>query len=224
MDNKIYTLRTLMYLAKLDEKEHIIKQIALLLVDAMNDWPTKEHHDILKTIAQFKDFFGYPFVLQKYNLFVPKWTPETLEDANWRMEAGIGLHKIITLANEHLNGINFDAIVNTILTYYEQEFMLTDFIATVSYAETKNKKMPLLSGSKIAVRFDFTEISSSALLTFVAKESINPGETVTAKVKLSSCRLLKQSLSKGMNFEWLNAEKVIGSGKITELVNSKLEL
>lgn len=224
MDKQIYSWRTLMHLVRLDENDHIIKQIALLLLSAMNDWPTKEHHDIIKTITQFKDFFAYPFVLERYNLLVPKWTPKTLRDANWYLEAGASLHELITLANSHLNGINFDEIVNMVLNYYQQEFMLTDFIAKLTYTETKNKKTKLLSGAKTYVRFGVSETNTSAMVTFAAKQSINPGDTAEAKFKLSSSRSLKQSLSIGMNFEWLNAGKVIGNGKITELVNSILEL
>lgn len=226
MDTKITTMRTLMHLVNLDNTEHPTKALALLFVSALNDWPTNEHQDIKEAITQFKDFFGHPFVLEKHNLLVPKWTPQALKDSTWRLETGAALHKMIVLAQKHLNTTNFDLIVNNLLAFYEKEFRLNDLIATFKYHKTPShtNSMPLLSGFTAEISFPFSKSTSKAQVTLLNKENILPGCVAPAKIKLWRPNAFNGSLNKGMKFELTENGNAIGNGKILQVINSKLEL
>lgn len=51
MNRKINTYRSLLHLVKLDETDHILKDIAQLFLSALTDQPTETHHDIVKCIG-----------------------------------------------------------------------------------------------------------------------------------------------------------------------------
>ena len=46
MDNKIETYSTLWSLVDLDQTDHKLKEIAVLFLNAMNDWPTQDQYKI----------------------------------------------------------------------------------------------------------------------------------------------------------------------------------
>ncbi|MDX2068546.1 MAG: DUF4279 domain-containing protein [Haliscomenobacter sp.] len=121
MNPKINTYRSLLHLVRLDETDHIFKDIAQLFLSALTDWPTDDHHDIVKCIQGFKDYFGDPFTFVDGRIIniasAPDWT--------WRGEAGAALTKMIELSIEHLDTADFDVIVDRVLSYYEQKFLMT---------------------------------------------------------------------------------------------------
>lgn len=123
-----------MLLVDQDESEHVLKDIALLLVNALRDWPTDNRNDIAKCIAEFKAYFGDPFTFVNGRISnivpAPDWT--------WRGEAGAALTEMIELSIQHLQLANFDAIVDRVLGYYEQKFLLSSKqkpFSTVGYAQ-----------------------------------------------------------------------------------------
>lgn len=121
MHRKISTYRSLLHLVELDETDHILKDIAQLFLSALRDWPTDNSHDIVKCIQEFKDYFGDPFTFVDGRItnFVkaPDWT--------WRDEAGAAITEMIELSNLHFNTADFDNVVDRVLSYYEQKFLMT---------------------------------------------------------------------------------------------------
>ena len=120
MTHKINTFRSLMLLVKQDESDHPLKDIALLFVSALRDWPTDNSRDIVKCIQEFKDYFGAPMP------FVDSRSINRIKvEGWWQEEAGASLRQMIDLSIKHFGAADFDAIVDRILSYYEQKFLLT---------------------------------------------------------------------------------------------------
>ncbi len=122
MHSKINTYRSLLYLVDLDETEHIIKDIAQLFLSALRDWPTDTHQDIVKCIQEFKDYFGDPFTFVDGRIINIIHFPTY---SSWRGEAGWAITKMIELSIKHFDTADFDAIVDRMLSHYEQKFLLT---------------------------------------------------------------------------------------------------
>lgn len=121
MNRKINTYHSLLHLVDLDETDHILKDIAQLFLNALRDWPTDNSHDIVKCIQEFKSYFGDPFNIVDGRITnivkAPDWT--------WRGEAGWAITEMIKLSIQHFNTADFDAIVDRMLSYYEQKFLFT---------------------------------------------------------------------------------------------------
>ena len=120
MTRKINSYDSLMFLVSQDESDHPLKDIALLFASALIDWPTDNNQDVVKCIQEFKDYFGdpMPFVdsISINRIKVEGW---------WQEEAGASLRQMIDLSIKHFGAADFDAIVDRILSYYEQKFLLT---------------------------------------------------------------------------------------------------
>lgn len=133
MTHKINTFRSLMLLVNQDEGDHVLKDMALRFVSAMRDWPTDNYRDIAKFIQEFKGYFGDPFTFVNGRIInivnAPDWT--------WRAEAGAAITKMIELSIQHFDTEDFDAIVDRMLSYYEQKFLMTskqEPISSTGYA------------------------------------------------------------------------------------------
>ena|ERR1019366_770914 len=99
-----------------------------------------------------------------------------------------------------------------------------DFIAILKYktfAES-GRKTPASSGYRPQVKFEFTEMQTSGQQTFIDKEIVLPGETVEAEIKLLSPRFFINSLTVGMEFEFREGARVMGTGKIQRILNEEL--
>jgi Domain of unknown function (DUF4279) len=120
MTRKINSQSSLILLVKQDDSDHPLKDIALLFVSALRDWPTDNSRDIVKCIQEFKDYFGdpMPFVDSRSinRIKVEGW---------WQEEAGASLRQMIDLSIKHFGVADFDIFVDRILSYYEQKFLLT---------------------------------------------------------------------------------------------------
>ncbi len=121
MTRKIGTFRSLMLLVNLDESDHVLKDIALQFESALRDWPTDNSRDIVKCIQEFKDYFGDPFRFENGRIINIAHAP----DWSWRGESGVALTKMIELSIQHYHTADFDAIVDRVLSYYEQKFLMT---------------------------------------------------------------------------------------------------
>jgi Domain of unknown function (DUF4279) len=122
MTRKISAYRSLMLLINQDETDHPLKDIALLLGSALVDWPTDNSHDIVKCIQEFKDYFGDPFTFVDGRIINIIHFPTY---SSWRGEAGWAITKMIELSIKHFDTADFDAIVDRVLSYYVQKFLMT---------------------------------------------------------------------------------------------------
>ena len=100
-----------------------------------------------------------------------------------------------------------------------------DFIAELKYLTTEEggRKTPALSGYRPQVKFDFSVMETSGQQTFLNKKIVYPGDTVLAAIKIVSVTSFANSLKVGMTFEIREGSKIVGHGKITELLNLSLK-
>lgn len=66
-------------------------------------------------------------------------------------------------------------------------------------------------------------MQTSGQQTFIDKETVLPGDVVDAKIKILSPDYFAGNLTEGMNFEFREGATVIGTGKIKQIINDKLE-
>ena len=219
MDNKITTYSTLWNLVDIDQKDHKLKNIATLFLNAMNDWPTYNKTDIQDFINELKAYFGTPLTIEKID-------KRKFDGQNaWQVEAGSSIVELIDTSTGFYNQSDFDKIIDTVLSYYNDEFNKVDFIAELQYLTTEQggRKTPANSGYRPQVKFDFAEMQTSGQQTFIDKETVYPGEKVDAKIKILSPDYFADCLTEGMNFEFREGTTLIGTGQIKYIVNDKLE-
>ncbi|MBN8856556.1 MAG: hypothetical protein BGO55_24110 [Sphingobacteriales bacterium 50-39] len=101
-----------------------------------------------------------------------------------------------------------------------------DFVAMLKYrtAEEGGRTMPAHSGYRPQIKFGFEVMQTSGQQVFIGKDTVRPGETVTAEITMVSPHLFHGRLLCGMAFEFREGAKVIGTGEIIELLNTKLEI
>jgi translation elongation factor EF-Tu-like GTPase len=100
----------------------------------------------------------------------------------------------------------------------------TDFVAEVTYFTTDEggRCGYAASGYRPHIKFSFSKYLTSGQQTFLDKEIVHPGETVTTAIKILSVNIFHQSLSEGMIFEVGEGPRTVGTGKITEIINENL--
>ncbi len=203
----------------IDTKDHKLKDIATLFLNAMNDWPTFNQKEIADFIKELKEYFGSPLTIEKIE------TPKFNGQNAWQIEAGSSIAELIDTSTRFCNQSDFDKIIDSFLNYYNTEFNKVDFIAELQYltSEQGGRKTPAISGYRPQVKFDFTEMQTSGQQTFIDKETVYPGDKVDAKIKILSPDYFANSLTEGMNFEFREGARVIGTGQIKYIVNDKLE-
>ena len=219
MDNKIETYSTFWNLVDLDKSNHKLKDMAILFLNAMNDWPTQNQYKIQDFVNEIIEYFGSPLTIEKIE------AKKVSAQNSWQVEAGSSIAEMIDISTRIYNENDFNNILKTILDYYENEFIKTDFIATLTYKTTENggRLTPAKSGYRPQIKFDFTEMQTSGHQTFIDKETVLPGETISAKIKIGSPDYFAGCLTEGMEFEFREGEVVIGTGEIKYIVNDKLE-
>ncbi|GAA3793024.1 hypothetical protein GCM10022271_26570 [Corallibacter vietnamensis] len=101
-----------------------------------------------------------------------------------------------------------------------------DFIAELKYKTTEQggRRTPAISGYRPQLKFDFTEIQTSGKQSFIGIDIVNPGETVLAKITMSSTILYENKLDVGTEFEFREGSIIIGIGKITNIINKSLKI
>lgn len=218
VDNKIETYSTLWSLVDIDQTDHKLKDISILFLNAMNDWPTQNQSKIADFVQELKEYFGSPLTVEKIE------TRKFNGQDAWQVEAGSSIAKLIDSSTRFCNESNFDNILKNTLYFYEQEFNKTDFIAKLTYRTTEQggRQTPAKSGYRPQLKFDFTEMQTSGQQTFIDKETVFPGDIVDAKIKLLSTDYFAGSLTEGMHFEFREGSTVIGTGEIKHIINDKL--
>jgi hypothetical protein len=219
VDNKIETYSTLWNLVEIDQDDHKLKDLAALFLKAMNDWPSEDQSEISDFVNDLKSYFGSPLTIEKIE--ARKFDGQNA----WQVETGSSIAELIDTSTRYFNEKNFENIVKNILYFYEQEFSRTDFIAKLTYKtiEQGGRQTPAKSGYRPQVKFDFTEMQTSGQQTFIDKETVFPGDTINAKIKILSPHYFAGRLTEGMNFEFREGATVIGTGEIKYIVNDKLK-
>lgn len=106
------------------------------------------------------------------------------------------------------------------------KFSDTDFIATLYYKsmEEGGRKSPAKSGYRPGIKFPFSDMQTSGRQNFVDREFVMPGETVDAEIKIVSIDHFAPRLHVGLTFDFMEGEKIIGTGTIKYLINDKLKV
>ena len=99
-----------------DKREHRIKELAILLLNAMNDWPTPNQTRIELFVEEIKKYYGDPITLEKIN---SKKVNLNENHNAWRQEAGISIVKIIEISTQFEFENDFEKIVKRILDFYQ---------------------------------------------------------------------------------------------------------
>ncbi len=99
-----------------------------------------------------------------------------------------------------------------------------DFIAELHYLtiDQGGRKKPAFSGYRPQVKFEFSKIQTSGQQKFLNREVVNPGDTVTAEITILSVEFFKNKLSSGLAFDFREGSKIMGTGKILEVLNNEL--
>ena len=202
MDLKILHFRTLMNLVHHDQQEHVTKEMALLLLSALRDWPNNRYETIPESIAG--------------KSLGQHWA--------WRAEAGTALSEMLGLAQTHDKITDFDAAVEKILLHYEQEFKRCDFIAQIQYTKQLPHKIDVEQQDKNPpFLLVFNGLNISANLYLFEGQDAYAGNPVEVKIKLHATAALKQQLMNGMHFQFLEDGTREGQGIVLHVINEVLE-
>lgn len=100
-----------------------------------------------------------------------------------------------------------------------------DFIAKLHYLTTKEggRSTPAFSGYRPQVKFPFSEMQTSGQQIFIDKEEVYPGDNVNAEITIISVEYYKKRLYPGLQFEFREGSKIIGTGEIIEVLNKELK-
>lgn len=100
-----------------------------------------------------------------------------------------------------------------------------DFIVELFYKTTEEggRATPAYSGYRPGIEFPFCKMQTSGRQTFIDRELVSPGETVKASIKIASVDFFAAKLTEGMEFEFKEGSKVIGTGKILTILNYQLK-
>ncbi len=95
------------------------------------------------------------------------------------------------------------------------------FLALITYLTTEQggRKTPAASGFGAKIQFPFYGEPLSGIQNFIESDKAFPGETLNAEITLlADTALFKGKIYAGMDFEFYEAEIMIGSGVIKKLV------
>lgn len=100
-----------------------------------------------------------------------------------------------------------------------------DFIARITYfsIEQGGRRTPAVTGSRPQTRFEGRNEITPAEQVFADKDHILPGESAEAAVTIIIKDRFLKSLYAGQTFEFLEGDRIIGTGTILKLLNRELE-
>ena len=207
-------------LVDIDKTDHKLKEIAQLFIAAATDWDTVNQTDLSDFIGELKAYFGSPLTKAK----IANKTLDTFNSNAWRHEAGSSIIEMFDLSEKFYNQSDFDKILKDIFLYYEQQLQKVDFIADLKYLTTEEggRSTPAFSGYRPQVKFDFSEMQTSGQQTFLNKETVYPGDTVEAAIRIISVEHFANTLTEGMTFDFREGSRIIGTGKIADILNHQL--
>ena len=99
-----------------------------------------------------------------------------------------------------------------------------DFRAELTFLTAKEggRENPAKSGYMPQIKFHLSEKQTGGQQIFINKETVYPGDTVEADIKLLSPHFFEYQLSEKMDFEFREGSKIVGTGIIIRLLNPKL--
>jgi hypothetical protein len=102
-------------LIDIDRKDHKLKDIATLFLNAMNDWPTNNQTNITDFIREFKEYFGSPLTIEKID--AKKFNGQNA----WQIEAGSSISELIDISTRFYDQSDFDKIMDNVFNHYNGE-------------------------------------------------------------------------------------------------------
>lgn len=200
------------------EQANIYCQLVELLLTAMNDWPTQNLTNIERYIGEVSNTFGHP--VTAFQLKSKKFDGMNA----WELESASSLIQLLTLSTKELNIKDLSHLHTELVNYFEEAYGSTDFIAELKYRTTDEggRLTPAFSKYRPQVKFDFEEMQTSGEQTFLNKEQVFPGDSVIAKIRILGVEFFKNRLEPGMSFEFREGSRIIGTGKILEVLNEEL--
>jgi len=101
----------------------------------------------------------------------------------------------------------------------------TDFIALLKYrtAEEGGRLTPAHSGYRPQIEFPFAKMQTGCIQTFIDQDTVAPGESVTASIKIIGTEYFKGQLYENLEFNFCEGARIIGTGKIISIVNPVLQ-
>lgn len=101
----------------------------------------------------------------------------------------------------------------------------SDFIAMLTYKTTEQggRQTAAKSGYRPQVKFEFEAMQTSGRQIFIDRELALPGDTLLAEIKITSLDYFANKLTEGMEFEFREGPRVIGTGEIKHIINDKLK-
>lgn len=100
-----------------------------------------------------------------------------------------------------------------------------DFVAQLYFKKTEDggRINFALSGYRPQMKFSFTEVLTSGQQTYIDNKMAFPGDNINALIKLATIEHLKGHLREGTNFEFLEGDRIIGTGRILIIKNRELK-
>lgn len=90
--------------------------------------------------------------------------------------------------------------------------------------ESGGRQKPVRSGYRPNHDFGIPGMLNDAQHEYTDKESVSPGETVTARLQLHRPDLQRGRLFVGMRFTVQEGNRIVGNGKILRVCDKQLEL
>lgn len=99
------------------------------------------------------------------------------------------------------------------------------FIASLQYKTTEEggRKTFASSGYRPHIKFSFDEYMTSGMQTFLGTEIVLPGESVFAIIRILSAEYFEGKLYENLEFDFREGTHIVGTGKITKILDSKLD-
>jgi len=99
-----------------------------------------------------------------------------------------------------------------------------DFIATLQYLPTEQggRQTPAFSGYRPQIKFEFTDMQTSAQQTFINRKIVYPGDTVEAEITIIPFDYFAGQLKEKMKFDFREGSTILGKGQIKYILNDKL--
>ncbi len=101
-----------------------------------------------------------------------------------------------------------------------------DFIAELEFltSEQGGRNTPAHSNYRPHIEFEnYPEYLTSGNQTYIGKEKVEPGEKVKAKIAILGTEYFSKRLYDNMKFKFCEGSRIIGFGKIIEIINTDLK-
>ena len=100
----------------------------------------------------------------------------------------------------------------------------SDFIAKIDFLPTSKggRKTFANSGYRPQIKFAFSKMMTTGEQIFIEQDFVEPGQSVTAKVKILSPDFYKNKLETGMSFQIMEGKQIIAKGELLKILNKDL--